>query len=637
MPLPSIKRAVRIPHNRDGYAPASVDCPNTRPEIRSGSSLSPQEKEWLPRRRSETIAHIRDFLKRNSIPGFDSDAYLNGIRANSTTLPNIGIAISGGGYRAMLNGAGALAAFDSRSPGSTSKGNIGGLLQSSTYISGLSGGGWLLGSIFANNFTTVQSAVKSNKIWQFGRSILEGECFVSPRKDISMLTPHKGPKDYKDYYETVFDQADKKHDAGFNRSITDYWGRMLSFQLVDAKNGGPGYTFSSIADDSDFSAAKTPLPFLIADSRAPGEKKTTIDDALFEFNPWELGSTDPSLNGFVPLKYAGSKFDNGKLPDDDKCVVGFDNVGFVMGTSSSLFNQIVLRLKSKEDKYVPAGVPKFVVKILLDVLTAVGDANDDIADWSPNPFKGWNKAVNKASTSDHLTLVDGGEDGQNVPYHPHLLLQRHVDVVFSVDSSADTNSWPDGAAPMRTYERSLSSVSNGTSFPVVPGRNTFLNLGLNTRLTFFGCNSSNTSHPAPLVVYLPNYPYQFRSNLSTFSLRINNNERDAMIANGWAVATQLNGTRDADWPVCVSCAMLQRSFERTKTTMPESCNRCFSRYCWNGTLDERPPAKTYEPQMYGSAIDIKGESASPWPRPRLLGSTSSIALFSLVASLVIAL
>jgi lysophospholipase len=151
-----------------------VNCPSQRPEIRPGSSLSPQEKEWLPRRRTETIAHIRDFLQRNAIPGFDSGKYLNGANAASDALPNIGIAISGGGYRAMLNGAGVVAAFDSRSPGSTSKGNIGGLLQSSTYISGLSGGGWLVGSIYTNNFTTVQAAVNSNTIWQFDRSILEG-------------------------------------------------------------------------------------------------------------------------------------------------------------------------------------------------------------------------------------------------------------------------------------------------------------------------------------------------------------------------------------------------------------------------------------------------------------------------------
>lgn len=507
----------------------------------------------------------------------------------------------------MLNGAGAVSAFDSRSPGSTSKGNIGGLLQSATYISGLSGGGWLVGSIYANNFTTVRDAINTRRIWQFGESILKGEPLSAILPDDFCTHIFAGPAGIKilDYYKTIFDEVDKKHDAGYNRSITDYWGRMLSFQLIDAKDGGPSYTFSSIADDTEFSAARAPLPFLIANSRAPGQKNTTLDDALFEFDPWELGSTDPNLNGFVPLKYVGSKFDNGKIPDNEKCIVGFDNMGYVMGTSSSLFNQFILRLKDNNDKVVPSDVPKFVVQGLLDILTAIGDANDDVADWTPNPFKGWNKNVNKAADTDHLTLVDGGEDGQNIPFHPHLLTSRKVDVVFAVDSTANIKAWPDGSSPMATYRRSISNISNGTSFPVVPGRNSFVNLGLNTRPTFFGCNSTNTTVPAPLVVYLPNYPYQFRSNISTFTLTVKNGERDAMISNGWDIVTQMNGTRDADWPTCVSCAMIQRSLERTKTPFPDKCNQCFSRYCWNGTIDESEPKTQYDPQPFSTLIDAE--------------------------------
>src|SRR5699024_2735824 len=138
---------------------------------------------------------------------------------------------------------------------------------------------------------------------------------------------------------------DGKDQAGYDRSITDYWGRMLSYQLINATDGGPGFTFSSIADDAGFSSGKTPLPFLIADGRAPGQKVSSSNSTIFEFTPWELGSSDPTLDGFVPLRYVGSKFNNGTLPSSEKCIEGFDNAGFVMGTSSSLFNQIVLYLK----------------------------------------------------------------------------------------------------------------------------------------------------------------------------------------------------------------------------------------------------------------------------------------------------
>lgn len=160
----------------DGYVPKAVDCPSDRPTVRNGTKLSDKEKEWTLKRRNETIPHIRDLLKRINIPDFDSTAYLKDVEKDPEALPNIGLAFSGGGYRALLNGAGAFAAWDARSAESDAEGNLGGLLQSSTYISGLSGGSWLVGSIYANNFTTVQASLNSLVIWQFHYSILEGTC-----------------------------------------------------------------------------------------------------------------------------------------------------------------------------------------------------------------------------------------------------------------------------------------------------------------------------------------------------------------------------------------------------------------------------------------------------------------------------
>lgn len=42
------------------------------------------------------------------------------------------------------------------------------------------------------------------------------------------------------YYRQLFDDVDGKSNAGFNTTITDYWGRALSYQLVDPSDGGPG-------------------------------------------------------------------------------------------------------------------------------------------------------------------------------------------------------------------------------------------------------------------------------------------------------------------------------------------------------------------------------------------------------------
>jgi lysophospholipase len=137
-----------------GYTPARVTCPSPPPTIRKPLDLGPDEAAWLRKRRGKTLGPMRDFLVRAGIDGFDAGAYVDRHAEDVRQLPNIGIAVSGGGYRAMLNGAGALAAFDDRTEGSKQKGHLGGLLQSASYVSALSGGGWLVGSMWVNNFSS---------------------------------------------------------------------------------------------------------------------------------------------------------------------------------------------------------------------------------------------------------------------------------------------------------------------------------------------------------------------------------------------------------------------------------------------------------------------------------------------------
>ncbi|KAM3528616.1 hypothetical protein NHJ13051_002307 [Beauveria bassiana] len=583
-----------------GYIPSSSACPDPPPTIRSGSTIGPDEKAWLPKRRKETIPYMRRLLKRLAITGFDSEKYFSNVTHNSTKLPNIAIAISGGGYRAMVGGAGAIAAWDARSAGSEERGNLGGLLQSATYISGLSGGDWLVGSLYVNNFTSVQSAVDAPLIWQLENSIF------------------KGPDQYsvRGYYTEIFNEVEAKSKASFNVSASDYWGRMLAYQMVNASNGGPGYTWSSIANDGDFSAGKTPMPFLLANGRSL--TKTTIastNSTVYEFTPWELGSSDPTLSGWVPLRYVGTVFENGQVADQDKCVTGFDNAGFVMGTTSSIYTQSISYLKDNNKKYVPGDVPEFAIKTAAKLISALSDSNSyDIAEWSPNPFRGFNTATNRNANNSRLNLVDGGEDAQNIPFHPHLLPDRDVDVIFSYDSSSDTEyGWPDGSALVATYERSQQSAFKDTPFPSVPDKNTMRNLGFNTRPTFFGCNATNfTAHGsdvAPLVVWLPNHPYVYDGNLTTFTWTVNDGERAAIIDNGWAVATQLNATRDTEWPACVACAILARSFYRANATVPAQCTKCYDRYCWKGNTNTTTPRGPYDPTYYGKPIIVNDNAA----------------------------
>lgn len=158
---------------------------------------------------------MQDLLGRLNIDGFDVADYFSKNKNNISDLPNIGLAFSGGGYRALLNGAGAVQAFDSREENATASGHLGGLLQAATYFAGLSGGSWLTGSIFLNNFTTVSALLNSpssGSAWEFQNSIFEGP----DSGGIQALDSAK-------YFENVADDVDDKKDAGYNTSITDYW------------------------------------------------------------------------------------------------------------------------------------------------------------------------------------------------------------------------------------------------------------------------------------------------------------------------------------------------------------------------------------------------------------------------------
>jgi lysophospholipase len=370
-----------------------------------------------------------------------------------------------------------------------------------------------------------------------------------------------------------------------------------------------------------------PMPILIADGRNPGEVVISGNATVFEFNPWEFGTFDPTVFGFVPMEFLGSKFQAGRLPANEDCVRGFDNVGFVMGTSSSLFNNALMLLAN-------AKLPDFVRSALDRILVNLGRDNNDIAVYDHNPFFQFAQRSSPFADETSLYVADGGEDGQNIPLHPLIQPARRVDVVFAVDSTADSNlSWPDGSSLIATYRRSLNSsgIGNGTAFPSIPDNNTFINLGLNSRPTFFGCDSKNITGPAPLIVYIPNLPYVTFSNVSTLDLQYSNSKRDIMIENGYDVVTMANGTRDANWSACVGCAMLSRSMERTQTPVPDICRTCFKTYCWDGTLNSTKPP-VYAPSIILSELKVRGAAPRP-SNPGIFAVTAAVALAVMVSSI----
>lgn len=580
------------------YSPANISCDNNINLLREASGVSDSEKSWLQKRKPLADAAMQSFLKRSmkNFTGVDDMlGRLYSVNGSDTTAssPTVGIAVSGGGYRAMFVGAGMIAAMDNRTIGADEHG-LGGVLQGSTYLAGLSGGNWLTGTLALNNWTSVQEIVdrmnESDSIWNITNSI------INPGGSNTLETYRR--------WEAIGAQVQKKQKAGFNVTITDLWSLALSYGFLPSLPvGGAGLLWSDIRDFPVFANGEMPMPISIADGRYPGTTIISQNATVFEFNPFEIGSWDPSLSTFSDLKYLGTKVSNGKPVNEGKCIAGYDQGSFIMGTSSSLFNTFETGNATKVYDFLDAFSNKLV--------RGLSEEDNDIAMYAPNPFKD-SEYVNRnysqaLADSDNLFLVDGGEDGQGIPFAPVLQKSRGVDVVFAVDASVETDdSWPAGGSLVSTYERQFSPQGKGSPFPYVPGQSTFVNLGLNKRPTFFGCDARNLTDLEfipPLVIYMPNTNYTYDTNTPTLQLAFNESERRNFIKNSFEAATRGNLTEDSNFAGCVGCAIIRRKQQALNLTLPKECEQCFAQYCWNGTI-----ADAYTPSLNGNSSDSDNEA-----------------------------
>ncbi|ODV61718.1 uncharacterized protein ASCRUDRAFT_70176 [Ascoidea rubescens DSM 1968] len=163
------------------YAPYTTLCPLNERLVRSAYfdglnqpssqlSLSLEEQNYIANRQQKTQVALENYLNRISIDGFNCSHFLK-LSSKPTT---ISIAISGGGYRSMLTSAGAISALDIRTKNSTNLGHLGGLLQSTSYISSVSGGSWLLTSLMFHNFKSIEELRDDSKYWRLDSPLLEG-------------------------------------------------------------------------------------------------------------------------------------------------------------------------------------------------------------------------------------------------------------------------------------------------------------------------------------------------------------------------------------------------------------------------------------------------------------------------------
>ncbi|KAH9851840.1 lysophospholipase [Lenzites betulinus] len=584
------------------YTPTLHACPPGTTLVREAGSdvhsqtLSVDEQRYISARKSlvlpqEWAAYSRSIQNSPvALPQYVAST-LDGALGNDA-LPNLGIAVSGGSLRASLFGAGVLGALDGRNQTSVQAG-IGGLLQAAQYLTGLSGGSWLVLSLAQADFPMLPDLVFGTQASadenSFGGWITPIDIF-QPSADADVTTA---------YIEVLLLEISSKYASGLPVSVTDVWGRALSRHFVNGTTAadlfdtslthGAGITLSAVANVSTFRAHAQPFPIVIADSLVDRpDSSVVVTEAgevvplfnpIYEFNVYEIGSFDPVLAAFTPTSLLGS-------PNSSICMQGYDQLSFVQGVSASLFNS---QNTSAADLANSLAGP--VIELVEEFFPQTGVRVDSAL--LPNPFIGQSPSTYLDTNSQILTLVDGGEDGEVTPLQPLLVRARGLDTIIAIDAPANTaDNFADGSSLIATQAR-VQALNGAYAFPPIPSTSAeFVAQNLNTRPTFFGCNSSATSGE-PLVVYIANGAAPLGqsplTNTSTDQLSYTEDEAQGFLDQVFDIATQgIPGTsaagtpeKDPEWPACLACAVVDRARQKQNIARDGVCVSCFERYCWS--------------------------------------------------------
>lgn len=237
------------------YTPKSAQCPSDFVLVRhagtsTNQTLAPSEAAYIKSRQSDVLPSAwTTYLSNVQDTGAPLPDYVSMIlNGSGSTSPTLGIATSGGGYRAAIFGAGILNALDGRNS-SSSKAGLGGLLQSATYLSGLSGGSWLLTSLVQANFPTIPELI-------FGDGT-SGD-YAGWLSQFGISTPTSVTATNELFIASLLAESKGKYDAGFPVTFGDIWARALSRHFVNGTTAtnfldnssahGAGITFSGLAN-----------------------------------------------------------------------------------------------------------------------------------------------------------------------------------------------------------------------------------------------------------------------------------------------------------------------------------------------------------------------------------------------------
>jgi len=422
--------------------------------VRTNDNLCDQEKIFIKKRKSTT---------KNSIEKLTSMQFA------SNNSPTIAMCFSGGGFRAMIGTMGSmLAAKDV------------GLLDSTTYMSALSGSTWMIAP-----WLTMKTDLKKYS------AILRNKVSKDIKKELFKV-------------DKILEAVIKKVVFGQELSLVDIYGAVLAEKLLSEFK--EKIHEIGLSQSSEITSKGTlPLPIYTA-------VEATQNYKWFEFTPFEIGSS--KIKSYVPTWAFGRRFMNGKSLN----YAPEQSLGYLMGIWGSAFtadfHRIVDEIKTR-----------LLKRDIFDLLHFTMDELQ-IGDNRISPAQALNFAYkipnNITNNMEELTLVDGGMDF-NLPFPPLLRQNRKVDVIIAFDYSSGI----EDSTILKKAE--FHAIRNNLKFPIINTEN-YMQKNISV---FKGSKSSGT----PTVIYLPliknekfskNFDPQNASYCSTFNFEYTNRQYDEL-------------------------------------------------------------------------------------------------------------
>lgn len=382
--------------------------------VRPAKGLCLEEQKYL-KNRAEIVQEV---LKKE----FDIEKPLR-----------IAFCCSGGGNRAMIGTLGIFMA--------AAKHNV---LQATTYIVGLSGSTWTIapwvyfyskGLLNDVSYQDSLMDLKNNFI-----STLDDKSMLDPLNNKIFTVPMLKGSSQQDFANQIVERFSFDQPI----SVVNAWGALIgNYALNIAKDSKMDLSWSEI--NSLVVSGDLPLPLCSAafDARLESSKSLKEDVGSeyewFETGPFEAGS---KVLGYVPIKYFGSPFNQGKIISELACPEY--PMSFYLGVYGSAFSLSINDLIEKGLKDPEIDVMGQTVKVpVAEWIKKMIQENTDIAISSKRhekmhaQFANFSKGVADSYLKDQdLVGLFGGDIAFNIPL-PLVLdhKDRAVDIVIMYDSN----------------------------------------------------------------------------------------------------------------------------------------------------------------------------------------------------------